>query len=191
MLDVVSTTAPPSLKGVFIFGGVMTVKEKSCTRCNTVKLASEFYKRKANKSGLRSWCKQCEIKKIAEYQKTPRGKEVAKKYSSTQKGKERMRRYDQSSKGRLKHARYNGSKKGRAYYKKARENNPDKIKARDAVNNAVKSGKLPSAKTLKCVFCGTQAEEYHHHKGYSEDYLLDVQSACIKCHRKIDNGQDL
>lgn len=167
----------------------MTAKTaKACTKCQAVKPLEDFYKAKQNRDGRKSWCKVCEIDYSRQYQKTPKGKEVAKKFGQSEKGKKRMRQYDKSPKGREKHSRYNTSDKGHAYYKKARENNPAKIKARDAVNNAIKRGILPSAKTLSCKICGRPAEEYHHCMGYAPKHHLAVEPYCIACHRNLDNN---
>ncbi len=35
------------------------VKQKRCGKCKKWKPESEFYKKSANKDGLRVWCKQC------------------------------------------------------------------------------------------------------------------------------------
>jgi hypothetical protein len=46
------------------------------------------------------------------------------------------------------------------------------------------AGLLPPAKTLLCVDCGAQAQEYHHHNGYEPEHLLDVIPVCRACHGK-------
>lgn len=59
-------------------------------------------------------------------------------------------------------------------------------KARRAVANAVRSGKL--AKT-PCEMCGIDDErvlEAHHHLGYDQAHQLDVQWLCVRCHVKVD-----
>jgi hypothetical protein len=114
----VTTTGNGNTKGAFCFGAKMTTKtEKTCTKCQTVKPLEDFYRAKRNRDGRKSWCKSCEIEYSRQYQKTPKGKEVAKRYAQSEGGKERMRKFDKSPKGRAKHSRYNRSEKGRAYDK--------------------------------------------------------------------------
>lgn len=38
-----------------------------CTNCNGIKLRSEFYNCKVNKSGMQSWCKDCKQLAAREY----------------------------------------------------------------------------------------------------------------------------
>lgn len=55
-------------------------------------------------------------------------------------------------------------------------------KAKTAVKIAVKQGKLPNVKSISCVDCGEQAQEYHHWS-YKEEHWLDVIPLCITCHK--------
>ena len=65
-----------------------------------------------------------------------------------------------------------------------------RVIARSAVNQKVRSGKLPHPNSVPCVDCG-HAEgsdacrhEYDHTKGYSAEHHLDVESVCTACHKK-------
>ena len=55
-----------------------------------------------------------------------------------------------------------------------------KDKASARVRYAVKSGKLEPVETKKCVYCFSQAEVYHHWKGYLEEGF-DVILICRRC----------
>jgi hypothetical protein len=72
----------------------------------------------------------------------------------------------------------------RADTKKYFEKHPEKVYARAVVALAVKYGKLPPARTLQCVDCDSQAEDYHHHKGYDFENWLEVVPMCRTCHGK-------
>jgi hypothetical protein len=50
------------------------------------------------------------------------------------------------------------------------------------IRSMIITGKIPSAKLLKCFWCDKQATEYHHHRGYANKYLKDVIPLCRKCH---------
>jgi len=70
------------------------------------------------------------------------------------------------------------------HYKKIQwQRYPEKIRAREAVKKAIKSGKLEKG---VCVFCGSEDVQGHH-----EDYSkpLEVTWLCLKHHRKVDAGK--
>lgn len=83
---------------------------------------------------------------------------------------------------RKKEAHPNHYAANRAYMQR----NPDKRRARYAVRDAVKYGKIPPASTLPCAGCGAQAAHYHHHRGYAKEYRLDVIPLCVVCHGAAD-----
>ena len=61
-----------------------------------------------------------------------------------------------------------------------------KIRARDAVSNAIKRGELPKVQTCQCVKCGEPATAYHHHKGYKKEHFLEVVPVCHECHQMVE-----
>ena len=56
--------------------------------------------------------------------------------------------------------------------------------ARRAVYVAVRYGRLPRVKSVKCVDCGDPAAEYDHFLGYAKEHRLNVEPVCLSCHRK-------
>lgn len=59
---------------------------------------------------------------------------------------------------------------------------PQVIKARTAVNNAVRDGRLIRPEV--CSSCDKKRRiQAHHHKGYEDKHALDVEWLCQKCHR--------
>lgn len=70
-----------------------------------------------------------------------------------------------------------------SYQKKHRKNNPEKYKARTAVSNAIRDGRLTKK---PCSVCGSPKSEAHH-----EDYSapLKVIWFCKKHHLKKHNKQ--
>lgn len=127
------------------------------------------------------------------YQQTEKGKVTKKRYQQSEKGKAAHKRYSQSEKFKIQQKRYHQSEKGKAVIiqgvKRFRIRYPEKYKAEKAVNNAIAVGKLPKANTLQCHYCPAQAEQYHHHKGYAQEYWLDVIAVCVKCHSKLHLNQ--
>lgn len=62
--------------------------------------------------------------------------------------------------------------------------NPERHAARTAITMAVKGGLLPRASELRCVDCGSPAEEYDHHLGYAPAYIFAVMPRCVSCHSR-------
>ena len=58
---------------------------------------------------------------------------------------------------------------------------PQKFKARRAVGNAIRDGRLE--KGSECYFCGTSDRLHAHHEDY--DHPLDVVWLCASCHGKL------
>lgn len=67
-----------------------------------------------------------------------------------------------------------------------RQNNPLKYKARNAVNNALRDGRLTKR---PCAGCGTSDRVQAHHHDYSKP--LDIMWLCFKCHRAGEHGQSV
>ncbi|KKM67253.1 hypothetical protein LCGC14_1473010 [marine sediment metagenome] len=170
-----SSICVPTSAGCFIGD-----KMKFCFSCKQVKPLSEFNKNRNRKNGHRYHCRICQHKYQREYEKTDKHKLYMLRYNQSEKGKAKNHRatsrYRQTDKGRL------NSKKCSERY---RIRYPERIKAKDAVHNAVLADKIPCIRTRRCYFCFEQAEQYHHYKGYKPKFWLDVIPVCKKCHRKF------
>lgn len=141
---------------------------KRCGHCKKTKPISKFYKDSARKNGIRCQCKYCcnkgqktekvkdyHCKYTKKYQKTKKGKAIAKCYMQSEKGKQMFKRYC------FKH--------------------PDRRQAKVIVNNAIASGNIQPAKTYNCK-CGKQAQQYHHPDYSKPLYIIPV---CVKCHKEF------
>lgn len=145
---------------------------KTCSKCGQTKPTSEFHKRTSASDGLRGWCKQCDYECNSA---NPRRKEINRQHARTEKGKASLERYRRSEK-------YKESR--RAYDRKRKQKPEEKQKhsARERIRYRIKTGKLKPPSELKCIYCSTQADHYHHHKGYDTD---DVVPVCAECHRGL------
>lgn len=158
------------------------MKSKKCTKCKEIKPFSGFSKNKATTDGFQCWCKGCKLA----WQQSPIGKASKKKNSAKyyQANKEQIKKseaeYRKTPNGRVNQLR--GSTKHRLKY-------PDRYKARNKINNAIQDGNIPPVKTLKCSKCPSQAEQYHHYLGYTEEHWLDVIALCRPCHDHLTNRQ--
>jgi len=63
---------------------------KTCTKCNVSKEKTEFYKKKAAKDGLKSWCKKCH--KEDNRKRESKYNETRRKYSETHKEEYRSKK---------------------------------------------------------------------------------------------------
>ena len=132
---------------------------KKCSRCSENLSVDNFQKRKASKDGLTSACKKC----LSEYDKSramlPHRLEARKKYMNSDAGKQ-------------------SKKKTILKYRKA---NPNKYKAHNMINNAIRDGKLFSQ---PCEVCGEEKTHAHH-----DDYLkpLNVRWLCAAHHKQWHN----
>jgi hypothetical protein len=74
-----------------------------------------------------------------------------------------------------------GRERGAAAKKAWRARNPRKYKAQNAVNNAIRDGRL--VKPQHCEVCGATGKIHGHHDDY--DKLLEVRWVCPPCHKEI------
>lgn len=135
---------------------------KYCHQCRTWKDKSEFYKHPMTKDRLSMECKEC-----------VRGNSK-KRYHIMH---EDMCEYDR------RRAR-NPIRMERkiSYQHSYRNRNLQKYKARNAVSNAIRDGKIIKK---PCEICGDVAQA--HHSDYSKP--LDVNWLCFKCHREVEHHQ--
>lgn len=136
---------------------------KTCFKCGVQKPLSEFYKHSDMADGHLNKCKDCTKSDVSSNYADNR-----KQYSDYEKSRfQRPERKAYAAKAQQKH----------------RALNPEKYKARTAVSNALRSGKL---KREPCVMCGNVKSQAHH-----EDYSkpLEVEWLCFECHREWAHGQ--
>ena len=137
------------------------VSGRVCTRCDNYKKASEFFKRSASIDGLQPCCKECDQQLRAE-----------RYYGDWDREKETRRRYSQTPSAKKKHLEAN-----RLYIQR----NPEKSKARYAVSNALRDGKIERPDS--CLDCGLATRDLQaHHEDYSKP--LEVEWLCTRCHGK-------
>ena len=135
---------------------------KKCTKCGLDKPVDDFYVMKPATGYRAAECKECTKTRVKKH------------YADTipqQHAYEANRNATPERKAAL---------QKRMRFHRAR--NPDKYKARTAVNNAVRDGRLFR---LPCA-CGSLKVQAHH-ADYSKP--LDVKWVCFRCHREKEHGQ--
>ena len=152
---------------------------KTCTKCGANKELSEFGLCRANKDGLKGWCKECCREYRKGYQQTIAGKEAIRKGNQR-----RNRKYEQSDARKESRRKYSQTDKGKeANRKRDRKHcllHPEKIKARNAVSNALKTGRLTRPNHCESCYCEGFIES--HHESYEEEKWLDVEWLYKECH---------
>ena len=143
---------------------------KTCFKCNVPKPESEFYRHPQMKDGLLGKCKECTKRDTAK--RAEEKPEVIRAYerkrATLPHRVEARKAYSSTSAGRL---------VSRKVMQKQRSQHPDKYKANNAVNNAVRDGRLIRR---PCSVCGSAKSEGHH-PNYSKP--LEVEWLCKKHHR--------
>ena len=144
---------------------------KICKECGIKKPLAEYYVHKAMADGHLNKCKLCVRSRVAKYAEDhsdyyksyeqkramlPQRVEARKRYAKTEQGKQAIQRAQ----------------------KKYKQNYPMRDFARNAVNNALRDGKIQK---LPCFICGEIAEA--HHPDYSRP--LDVMWLCNSHHREV------
>lgn len=129
-----------------------------CIECKSTKQSGEFYSHPQMASGHVNVCKDCHKERMRIRRRTnPKVQEYDRERYKTPARKEAAR----------------------IRAKADRQTNPIAYKARTAVGNAVRDGRL---KKLPCEFCGTEKVEAHH-QDYSKP--LSVTWLCRKCHHRL------
>lgn len=139
-----------------------------CKICGATCADAEFY------SGVRTRCKQCH--KAAIKQNRADRADYYKAYD-----RKRYREQDQRKEAARQSAKSDAGVKSRARSAaRLRKTNPEKFRARNAVNNAIRDGRL---ERRPCFFCGSQENLQAHHEDYN--HPLDVVWLCAACHGKL------
>lgn len=144
---------------------------RTCKACHENKLESQYYTSKNRKDGLFPECKACIIK---------RTKAHAERYKLNPAwvAKERKRNRERQKL----HRKAVSAACQRKYSKAWLAKNPDKRRAHQTANNALRSGKLK--RRTSCEICGQSGiNPDKHHPDYSKP--LEVLWVCRPCHGKL------
>lgn len=145
---------------------------KACFKCNTEKPFSEFYRHSGMGDGYLGKCKSCTKKDAHKHREDNIDKVKAYDRNRPNKAERAQKQND-----------YLKTDFGKAVRKKSSKNYvskfPEKHKAKTAVNNAIRDGRLLKPKSCSC--CGIECNPHGHHDDYSKP--LDVRWLCHKCHK--------
>lgn len=171
---------------------------KICTKCKEEKDVTQFNKAKKLRDGLTYYCKSCisESKKLYYQKNKDNVKSACLKYYNenrdavNERNREHGKHYRIANKEKIreKNRLYQKTERGKMVLRRAsmkeREAFPEKFKARNAINGAIRSGKI---KRKPCQKCGTSDNIQAHHTDYSKP--LDVMWLCHRHHVDIHNNR--
>lgn len=140
---------------------------KRCARCGETKSLDSFHRNRARTDGRQTFCKECNSAGARAWERTNRQRAAANK---RQWGRVNRDRADEIA-------------------KRKRERYPEKERARNALNHAIKRGDLK--RPTHCEECGGRGEPtadgrsplQAHHADYSKP--LEVEWLCSKCHGSL------
>jgi len=138
--------------------------EKICFKCHVLKPIDAYYTHPRMADGHLGKCKEC-TKRDARARFEEERPYIA-RYE---------RERAQTPERKLKMAEYQ---------RRRRERDPEKYKARTALGNALRDGRVIRG---PCGVCGTTLRVQGHHHDYSK--ALDVRWLCFKHHREDEHGQ--
>lgn len=147
--------------------------EKQCFKCGEVKPLSDFYNHPRMRDGHVNKCKECNKKDVRENRKLK-----SDYYNEFDRNRARLPHRIKAKKEYLKTE--NGKKSKIKSTKKWRNKNQIKKKAINALNNAVREGRIIKQRT--CSECGSGGRIHGHHCDYSKPF--DVMWLCPSCHVK-------
>jgi hypothetical protein len=155
---------------------------KTCRECFIEKPLAEFNRNQTRADGFAGECKLCAAAYQKAYRQTENGRkkrlQAGQRYNASDAVRKNNQRYAASEKGRKNNQRYAASEKGRQTRLRYNKANPEKNRARNAVNNAIRDGILIRQ---PCIRCGNSKTHGHH-----EDYTkpLDVIWFCRFHHKE-------
>lgn len=146
---------------------------KACTRCGQIRPLDEFEKDKRHKDGRGSRCRVCIRKHVSDWAKANRERRNARPYNATRKRAAHERRM--ANPEIRQKINDKSSERCRA--------NPDKVRARQIAQRAVRSGVL-----TRPANCEDRGREMKWIDGHHDDHTkpLEVRWICRSCHRKAE-----
>lgn len=155
------------------------VTAKTCTVCTESKPLEEFHQSRVGIAGRQAKCKPCRSAEARRYHDGCRDMINARGRTYRELNAEKLRAY-----GRVRAKRPDLFAAMAKRLRERRVNERQKFKARQAVADAIRTGKLVRANT--CAWCKTtEAPRYiAHHHSYEPAFWLDVEFICDRCHAR-------
>lgn len=150
--------------------------DKTCPKCKTLKLSTDFGINRSRYDGLQSVCKICK----KSYYQANKEQTIARAKRWREENREEYNQW------RCNHRKGKGASKFKQNLERYKSKHPEKVKAKYLVKNAIRNGVL--VKPTCCTICNKsfpKSKIHGHHENYDEP--LEVIWACYICHSKIHN----
>lgn len=164
---------------------------KVCFKCGESKPLTNFYQTRTGRDAGRycSYCKACQAENSRQrYAADPNSTERQRLKSRRLRAANLGKRYEYDpvrARASAKAQRAANPEAARAASARQKVLNRLRTRANVAVQYRVRRGYFPPAWTMVCECCQeAQAAHWHHHKGYEEEYRIDVIAMCTVCHGK-------
>lgn len=148
------------------------VVKKKCSVCHEPKPLSSFYAEKRSRDGRAGRCKACHIKNTNAWQASHREQLNLAARARNARNAERNLELKRPSQRRHPQTKLN-------YQRARRQAFPEKLKAYNAVQRAVRAGEI--IRPTACENCHEEKRLQAHHHDYSRP--LDVFWLCQQCHK--------
>ena len=147
--------------------------KKACRFCGQVLPLESFYRNVAAKDGRQNLCKKCSAAAQKARLAIPAIRNARREHS---------RQWSQSSDGRAYHRAYKQTEcyKAQERIRRAEPRNVPKIKAREAIKDALRYGHITRG---VCVVCGGSKTQAHHAFGYEPENWKNVVWLCSEHHQ--------
>lgn len=159
--------------------------------CGKILPLSDFYRDRKAKDGRMGRCKKCHNERLVEQRRTnPRSKanhlrataRYKKRHGAKVRKKDRTYYHERGGKEKSEEWKRKNWDKVIASLRRSELKNRIKVKARQAVRNAIRRGDIKKPK--RCQKCGRVTAELdaHHYMGYTKRHWLDIKWLCEDCH---------
>lgn len=145
---------------------------KRCSQCGELRPLVHFYNDKRAKDGKRAACKDCQNQTIKAWKHSHPEEIKAAARRTRQRSIEQQRSIKRASKKRHWESYIE-------YQRRARRSRPEKLRAYNLVQRAVRAGKLKRPST--CQNCSAIVRVHAHHEDYGKP--LEVIWLCQQCHK--------
>lgn len=154
---------------------------KVCFKCGVEKPLSDFYKHSRMKDGHLNKCKECT--KVDTKENRELNEDYYKEYDRNRPNHVERIANNRERNHKLKEEDYETwTLLNKNRLDNYRNKYPNKNKAHNAVNNAIRDGRLFKSEVCQC--CGVKMDKLEgHHESYEEDQWLNVIWLCDKCHK--------